>query len=96
MVLYKLNRDKMINTFQQAKSKFLDRVKKTTAEYNRIPCIKFSTEKMGGWILRDQNDMYVGWVGNKGDITFVDYRDTTPNNVSRINPNGLGFDRVQA
>ena len=51
---------------------------------------------MGGWILRDQNDMYVGWVGNKGDITFVDYRDTTPNNVSRINPNGLGFDRVQA
>ena len=85
----------MINTFQQAKSKFLDKVKKTTTKYNRIPCIKFSTEKMGGWILRDKNNMYIGWVGNKGDITFVDYRNTTPCNSSRINIKGLGFDGIK-
>lgn len=84
-----------MNTFQQAKSKFLDKVRSTTDIHKRIPCVKFSTEKMGGWILRDQNNMYIGWVGNKGDITFVDYRNTTPYNSSRINIKGLGFDGIK-
>lgn len=86
----------MMNTFKQAKSKFLDKVNKTTDIHNRIPHVAFSSERMGGWILRDQNNMYIGWVGNAGDITFVDYRDTTPENASRINPNGLGFDKAHA
>ncbi len=84
----------MINTFQQAKSKFLDKVHQTNL--CRIPHIAYSSERMGGWILRDLDNMYIGWVGNKGDITWVDCRETTPSNVSRINPLGLGFDGIQA
>ena len=85
----------MMNTFKQAKSKFLGKVNNTIDTYNRIPYRGFSTEKMGGWILRDKNNMYIGWVGNKGDITFVDYRNTTPCNSSRINIKGLGFDGIK-
>jgi len=92
MYLYKLNGDKMTNTFEQAKSKFLDRVHQTGL--SRIPHVAYSTERMGGWILRDLDNMYIGWVGNKGDITWVDYRETTPSNASRINPLGLGFDGI--
>ena len=82
------------NTFTQAKDKFIKKIMQSSIALH-MPSKKHSMERNGGWILRDQYNMYVGWVGNLGDIAYVDYRETTADNVDKINPAGLGFDGVK-
>jgi hypothetical protein len=28
---------------------------------------------MGGWIMKDVDDMMIGWSGHRGDVTVYDY-----------------------
>jgi hypothetical protein len=30
---------------------------------------------MGGWIIRDADNMVIGWVGHRGDVSVYNYED---------------------
>lgn len=49
----------------------------TPSDWKHVPCEELSSERCGGWLLRDSNDMYIGWVGNRGDVTYAGYEQTT-------------------
>ena len=50
---------------------------KQPEDWSFIPSEEFSSERCGGWLIRDANDMYIGWVGNKGDTSYASYALTT-------------------
>lgn len=51
---------------------------KAPSDWDYLPSEEFSSERMGGWIMKDSANMYIGWVGNLGDVTHAGYRETTP------------------
>lgn len=63
----KNNFDKVVSLFQEGQP----------ADFKHVPCEEFSSERCGGWIIKDEHDMYIGWVGNRGDVTYASYEKTT-------------------
>ena len=47
-------------------------------DWSFIPCEEHSSERCGGWIMKDEANMYIGFVGNRGDVTFAGWEVTTP------------------
>ena len=47
------------------------------ADWKHVPCEEHSSERCGGWLIRDAHNMYIGWVGNRGDVTYASYEATT-------------------
>ena len=73
--LYKSNYkqgESMKHTFYQAVELFYKRVPE---DYNKIPIEEHSDLRMGGWIIRDTENMVIGWVGHRGDVTVYNYED---------------------
>jgi len=64
--------------------KVLEMFEKTKPEgFTRVPSEKFSSERMGGWILKDAEDLHVGFVGNTGRASYLELLTTTPNTNHR-------------
>ena len=53
-------------------------------DYNRIPCEKNSSARMGGWLLKDTDDMYIGFVSFRGGAQLLEIAETTPDNKPPI------------
>ena len=68
-------------TFEEAELKFL---KKTPKGFEKKPCKDYSSLRKGGWIIRDTEEMTIGWVGKRGDIQVYDYRDRVPGDDHQI------------
>lgn len=66
--------DKTIkHTYKEAVNLFRDRCKNTEWRYSSCitkPFRKKSIQKKGGWIFKDKNNIQIGWVGNRGDVTI--------------------------
>lgn len=77
------------NTFPEAKIKFLAKAERLVQGYDKMPCEEYSSERMGGWLIKDTNDMLIGWVGNLGEITVYDYKPTTKANANARNFRGV-------
>tara|TARA_R100000773_G_scaffold1465_6_gene2176 strand:+ start:1373 stop:1609 length:237 start_codon:yes stop_codon:yes gene_type:complete len=73
----KMIRPRVFNTFESASSLFLERAKSKIPNYDKVPCGFNSSERMGGWIIKDHDNIFIGWVGNLGDIQVYDYIDRT-------------------
>ena len=70
--------NKMTNSnYNQAVTKFNTKVKTQILNYNKIPSAKNSSERMGGCLIRDTDNMIIGFVGNRGDVQVYDYFDTS-------------------
>ena len=61
---------------QQLKSKY--------PHYTRVPCEKNSSARMGGWLLKDADNMYIGFASHRGGMQLLEIADTTPDNVPHI------------
>lgn len=77
-----------LNTYQQAKSKFLDKAKTLIKDYDKVPSQEYCSERMGGWLINDLDNMMIGWVGNLGEVTVYDYEPTTKKNANSKNFRG--------
>lgn len=77
------------NTYSEAQTKFMAKAKKLVQGYDKIPSEDYSSERMGGWLIRDTDDMLIGWVGNLGEITVYDYKPTTKENANAKNFRGV-------
>lgn len=64
---------KMLKVFEETKPK----------DFTRQPSEKFSSERMGGWLLKDANDMHIGFVSNYGRTTYMNVVETTATNKPR-------------
>jgi hypothetical protein len=64
--------------------KVLEEFKKIHPHYSRTPSEKFSSARMGGWLLRDADDMYIGFLSKRGGCEVVDLVETTPENKPQI------------
>ena len=53
-------------------------------EFTRIPSEKYSTSRMGGWLLKDSDDMYIGFISNNGNPQVVEIAETTPDNIPDV------------
>lgn len=78
-----------LNTFEEAKSKFLVKAKHLIPTYDKVPSAEYCSERMGGWLIYDLNNMMIGWVGNLGEITVYDYEPTTKQNATARNFKGV-------
>ena len=76
------------NTYQEARDKFLAKANQLFKNYDKEPSKKYCSERMGGWIMFDTNNMVIGWVGNLGEITVYDYEPTTKSNATKENFRG--------
>jgi hypothetical protein len=57
----------------------LEVFEKTKPEgFTRKPSEKFSSERMGGWILKDAEDLHVGFIGKTGRVSYLELHTTTP------------------
>ena len=73
--LYKSNYkqgETMKHTFYEAVELFYSRVPE---DYTKIPSEELSDLRMGGWIIRDADNMVIGWVGHRGDVSVYNYED---------------------
>lgn len=69
----------MSNFKSKSWSRALDLYQKSQPEgWSFIPCEEHSSERCGGWIMKDNTDHYIGWVGNRGDVTYAGWEYTTP------------------
>ena len=60
------------HTFKEAVKLFND---KAPSNYDKLPNEEHSDQRMGGWIVRDEENMVIGWVGHRGDVTIYNYED---------------------
>jgi hypothetical protein len=65
-----------LNTYKQASLKFTDKALSLIPTYDKVPSGEYSSERMGGWVIRDIDNMMIGWVGNLGEINVLDYEPT--------------------
>ena len=57
-----------------------ERFKRDNPNYARTPNEKYSSSRMGGWLLKDANNQYIGFASYKGSYQLVDLVETTPEN----------------
>ena len=43
--------------------------------FTRQPSEEHSSERMGGWLLKDDRNIMIGFVGTRGDVRWHDYED---------------------
>lgn len=70
--------NKMTNlNYNQAITKFNTRVKSQIPHYDKVASEENSSERMGGWLIRDINNMIIGFVDNRGGVQVHDYIDAS-------------------
>tara|TARA_R100001129_G_scaffold155199_1_gene118116 strand:+ start:200 stop:454 length:255 start_codon:yes stop_codon:yes gene_type:complete len=52
--------------------------------YTRVPCEENSSARMGGWLLKDADNMYIGFVSYRGGAQLLEIAETTPDNVPNM------------
>tara|TARA_R110000796_G_scaffold104855_1_gene214792 strand:- start:14453 stop:14710 length:258 start_codon:yes stop_codon:yes gene_type:complete len=57
---------------------------KTPKNYDKEPSIDYSSARMGGWLMKDKQDMNIGWVGHRGDVQVYDYKDREVGQVDGV------------
>jgi len=57
--------------YKQAKKLYLDHAPSWVVS---LPCMDNCSERMGGWILKSNDDRYIGFVSNSGSIKYIDPR----------------------
>ena len=62
----------MKHTFHQAVELFYSRVPE---DYTKIPIEEHSDLRMCGWLIRETENMVIGWVGHRCDVTVYNYED---------------------
>ncbi len=65
------------NTFTKAKKMFLTRAKELVKTYDKTPSEMYSSERCGGWLIKDTDNMFIGFVSNYGGVDVFDYTDKT-------------------
>jgi len=65
------------SNFNQALTKFNNKVNTLIPDYDKIPSETNSSERMGGWLIRDTDNMIIGFVGNRGDVQVYNYIDAS-------------------
>lgn len=68
-------------TYQEAIDAFLLEANKQFPGYSKVPSEDLSSCRMGGWIIKDTEDMFIGWSGHRGDIKVYDYIPQTSETV---------------
>ena len=48
---------------------------KTPKDYNKTPSVNNSSKRWGGWLLKDDRNIMIGFVGTRGDVRWHDYED---------------------
>ena len=67
-----INREEQ--NYKEAKTKFLEKARSTFGpSYNKIPSEKYSTARMGGYLIKDEEAMVIGWVPKLGGVDVYDY-----------------------
>jgi|TARA_X000001382_G_scaffold113112_1_gene90737 hypothetical protein len=51
-------------TFTEAKKEFLDLAGKSYK--GKMPSQKYSTHRLGGWVIKSNDDRYLGFIGYRG------------------------------
>ena len=59
-------------------------LKETHPEYTRTPSEQYSSSRMGGWLLKDEDDLYIGFVSNRGGSQLLEVAETTPEKKPHI------------
>tara|TARA_R110000824_G_scaffold122497_2_gene279708 strand:- start:305 stop:562 length:258 start_codon:yes stop_codon:yes gene_type:complete len=65
-------------------TEIIKQLKDAHPEYTRTPSEQYSSARMGGWLLKDNDDLYIGFVSNRGGVQLVDVAETTPENKPHI------------
>jgi hypothetical protein len=73
MKIQKLNFDEMLAKFKQDNPK-----------YSRTPSSEYSSGRMGGWLLKDANNKYIGFASYLSGYQLVDIVETDSKNVKKI------------
>jgi hypothetical protein len=60
-------------TYNEALKAFMTKANELYPNYDKIPSMQYSSCRMGGWIMKDVDDMMIGWSGHRGDVTVYDY-----------------------
>ena len=85
------------HTYKQAVNLFNEKRKNTEWLYSPFiskPFRRKSTQKSGGWILRDKNNVEIGWVGNRGDVTIYNLEYASPHNRLNIEERQRKYSRL--
>lgn len=61
-------------TFNEALALYTDN---QPTDWSHTPSAELSDERCGGWIMRDADNFYIGFVSNYGSVTFTSHRPTT-------------------
>tara|TARA_B100001093_G_C26565047_1_gene900409 strand:+ start:482 stop:742 length:261 start_codon:yes stop_codon:yes gene_type:complete len=51
--------------------------KNQPSDWSHIPDAELSDERCGGWIMRDAENYYIGFVSNYGSATYTSHKLTT-------------------
>ncbi len=61
---------------------FLQQARKSFGQnYDKVPSEKYSTARMGGYLIKDVDNMVIGWVPKSGSIDVYDYIPQTSETV---------------
>jgi hypothetical protein len=82
-------KDWITHSYPEMKAKFEVKAEHLIKGYDKVVSEEYSDERMGGWIVRDEANMMIGWVGNLGDIKVYDYEPTTKANATARNFRGV-------
>lgn len=90
MITVEVKMTKFVNrSFAQATEKYL---KNCGPKWPHVPSEEFSSERCGGWLLYDASNMYIGWVGNLGEVRPSSYADTDSTTV--LDRSGVSLSEV--
>lgn len=62
-------------TFSEAKNLYTDN---QPDDWVHIPDAELSSERCGGWLMRDADNYYIGFVSNYGSVSYTGHKATTP------------------
>lgn len=60
-------------TYEEAEALFIDKAKSIYKHYDKNPSQIYSSARMGGWLMKDEEDMIIGFVPNMGAIDVYNY-----------------------
>ena len=65
-------------------TEIIKQLKDAHPEYTRTPSEQYSSARMGGWLLKDNDDLYIGFVSNRGGSQLLEVAETTPEQKPHI------------
>ena len=65
-------------------TEIVKQLNETHPEYTRTPSEQYSSARMGGWLLKDEDNLYIGFVSNRGGSQLLEVAETTPEKKPHI------------